>query len=359
MFAKAGDVGQMAGNFSIWMTTRTSQAHELTKNVLAHHQLVPLLALILSSVVIAGIEGMPGAQDYENIRQMKPFKEMNLPPLDLVLKENGVPPWVRKGIVLNATGVDLASRGKWAGWTDMGGITYTMPGKIYDIVAYFMAKMEEFAPTTKPTMIETFKGKTKSTDVTGPTVEQEGKFVRSVPTGVSGFAREKMMTRHMRGDGQTSFLSTHDTAIYQQKGDAEKWLNRFNFKTTRQSENMQDTYNNIYVEQKRVKQTKALQEGITENMVKMVDAYKTKDVESAKRYAGVVRANFQKLEQSSPGASKRLRTSILTKIQKENETAYERQLRELMHTKDAGHIISLLNTLKTTSRNQPSSSSSK
>jgi hypothetical protein len=347
MFDKLGVIGQGASNFSIWAGTRVAQGYELTKNVVMHKQIMPLVALMAAGTLVAGLEGMPGANDYENFRQWGQKHDLfDLPPADLVLKQNKVPKWLRTGVMLNMFGFDLSTRGRYSGFTDLGGVTYVMPEKAYDIFKFVQSYLYGKAGIGSPV---------------GPTVKTEGNFVSAMPAALTGYARQQLMTRDFRGDGQTSVLSSHGSAVYNQDpndkalGLPAKDYNLINLKTVKQEEQTKDFYNKLYEENKYKKDTKALKQTAIENLLKYANETKKGNKAEADRYGKLARENLLKYEKLNPSNLQSLRQDILSGVGRESDTAEESTLKELVKSRSAGEIIMLLNSLKTmNSKNRPS-----
>jgi hypothetical protein len=350
IFEKLGDVGAWASNFSIWMGTRIAQFHEVTKNAVTKAQITPLVAIMTAGIVVAGINGAPLAQDYENIRQRLSGIEWDggkimLPPLDKVLKDHDIPEQLRNGVVLNSTGLDLASRGKWAGFTDFGGVTYTLPAKMKDLYDYLSAYISGINPSEEGT-----KPSGENTKITS-------ELTSALPTGISGLVRDSLLTRHLRGDGKVAVVGKHGTAQYHQKppnettlGLNDKRWNQMNFKTKDQGEETRDFFNTLYETKKYEKTIGTLKKTAVDQLVRMIDAQEIGDMALAKRMEENARANLLKYQKISPGDFKQWNKDILDSIQRENDTLEERQLKELVHSKSAGRIIMILNTLKTSGR---------
>jgi hypothetical protein len=204
MFDKAGDFGRLANNFTIWAGTRQGQIHFLTKN-LGSGATEALITLFASQIVIAGIEGMPFTSDYENFRQAihnLSGGKYNLPPLDALLKKvKQIPYEMRKGMIMNHFGYDMASRAKWSGWFDMSGVTYSLLPKGYHIGKFVYKEI-----------YESIAGKG------GPDLEQKANFVNALPTMLHGPAQQYLMSKNLRKDGKTTIVNRFGKSMYVQNG---------------------------------------------------------------------------------------------------------------------------------------------
>jgi hypothetical protein len=349
IFDKLGNPGQMVSNFSIWMGTRTAQFHHLSKEAVKGH-LKPLIAIMAAGILVAGIQGAPLMQDYENIRQWgSQNKVFYMPPADLVMREAGAPEWLRNGVILNSFGLDLASRGKWAGFTDVGGVTYLLPGKIWNIANYLYDNITEMYPDDD------------STRVQGVTVERTAGFVKSVPTMLQGVARQSHMTRDFRPNDEKTVLSSHGRPLFTQKK-GEVVANYLNFRTTRQANEMQEFYNSLYIQNKRQRQISNLKSGAVEQIMMAINAEKRGEKETAGRLWKSATANLINLARLSTTSLNTLSADIRQGFSKEMDTNYEAHLKELARTKDAMRALMLIENIRlmnakpeTPSPSQPSS----
>lgn len=339
VFDKLGIPGQLASNFVVWSTTRTAQAHELIKNIGTHRQVAALTGLIAGSILVAGLQGMMFAQDYENFRQMANRFNVNIKPADMVMKDNGVPEWARNGVILNSAGVDLATRGKWAGWTDYSGVTYLLPKKAFDIIDYAQGRLSEH--TQQPLTLNPFTD-TKNKPI-GPTVEDTADFVSALPTGVKGYAQQKLLTRN-HYEGRTSIINRHGGTSFTQKREDKKW-NMLGFRTTDQAEMQRDFFNNLWEKKNRDTQKRALKTAVMDELLASMQASKMGDKETAKLRADAMRINFQKLKTFAPTAVPDLGKEILEGVQNESDTPAEKDLKTMAKTKDAGELKMLLRSL--------------
>lgn len=347
MWDKGGVVGQGASNFSIWLGTRLGQFHELVKTI-GKGRITPMVSLIVAGILVAGVQGLPGAQDYENVRQrLASWSDhaINLPPLDLAMKQLSLPEWLRNGVLLNSTGYDLATRGKWSGFSDIGGVTYTLPAKIVDFIVYLDDVISENWPSEV------------GDNVSGTTIQHDANFVRSLPTAAQGPVRDRLMTREFRGDGKASYLSSHGGVPYtQDKNSAfEVRGNQLNFKTKQQAEDQRDFYNTLYSEKKYDKTIKELKQAGIEQLLKSVNARKKGEIVRAETLEKSAKANLIKLKKISPTGFDKFSAEVLQGFLKETDTTDERLLKGMIKSHDAGRIIMILNALRTIEKSPVSS----
>jgi hypothetical protein len=318
MFDKAGDFGRLANNFTIWAGTRQGQLHFLAKN-LGDGATEALIALFAAQIVIAGIEGMPFMSDYENFRNAihrLGDGKYDLPPVDKLLKDMKVPYAMRKGLIMNAFGYDMASRAKWSGWFDMSGVTYSLPVKIHDMGKFAYKYIYEYLGA---------KG--------GPTLKDKANFVNALPTMLHGPAQQALMGSHLRKDGKTTIVNRFGKTMYVQNGTSDKIANGIGFKTNKQSEDMQNAYNKHYEEQNLKEGEAELKDAAVENMVQALDAQARGDTKNAVKYKKIAMANlnefFRKYQTDYKGFGNRVEEAVIERM----ETPEEANLRELGKTK--------------------------
>lgn len=348
-YAKAGVIGGASANFVIWMHTKVGQIHELIKDH-GRKSFLPFYILLISSILTAGIKGMPGAQDYENIRQW-PLTQVifdgteadPLPPLDWKLKQVGVPEWLRNGILLNSTGIDLAGRGKWSGFTDYGAVAFQLPQDIYSISVYVVKSMEEHNP------------KKGSDSPQGPSMRQKGAFVQALPAGAAGFARNSLMTNHLTNTPMV--MSSRGNALYSQKPErtgifhmTDREYNALNGRTPRQSEEAADQYGKLYDVKVFTKKKADLHRQIIEQIVNTLNSQREGDKEAADRHMKAYEVdlgNYAKLDPSNESWNN-INAEIQKEIFKRTQPAREATVRELASgSNDMGRKLMLLKILKT------------
>lgn len=355
MWDYMGILGQGASNFSIWTGTRIAESYELTKNIITHKSYAPLVALMLTGIFVAGLQGMPGAQDYDNIRQwlskdpkqkLVPI-QVHLKPQDLEMKELGIPQWIRQGVAMNSLGVDMSSRGRWSGFFDLGGVTYTMPAKIMNIWSYFFGAVNERTGTPG----DMARGNDVATTLDA---------ISAMPPIAQGTMRQHAGTRNLRGDGSLSFLSSHGGAQYTQSAKdrpmgipAEAW-NYGNFKTMKQAEDQRDFYNKLYSDNEFKQKKIELKKHGLEQMIEALSARRSGDNSKADRLMTSARDNLAKLNKISPSDYRQFANELLGGIQKESDTTEEATIKQIMHSKDVGEIKVLLQTLTTIRQSRPS-----
>jgi hypothetical protein len=347
MFSKGGVLGTPFSNFSIWAGHRIAQSYETFKDVGVRQKIAPLVTMMGAAIITAGIEGAPLAQDYENLRQFGIKHDLyDWPPLDLALKKINSPFWVRKGAVLvnNPWNMDFSSRGKWSGYTDMSGVTLTIPGKQIDIWQYLW---KENMPDSGESLIGDKKHSV------GASIDDTGQFVQALPPAFQGPARQALMTRDFRGDGRKTFLSRKGEAIYDQKPE-EKIPNLLNFRTNRQSEQADNKYNLLYEEKMFEKQTKDLKKVAIENMLQAINERKMGNPKRAAELESRARTNLLNLKKVSPTGFETFANDLVQAIGKESDTTEEKMLKEVLKSKDAGRIMMILNTLKVMDHNRAS-----
>ncbi len=328
MWDKAGIAGKMASNFSTWTQTRAAQFHELVKNVAVHKQLTPLLALLTSAILVAGLEGAPVAQDWENIRQRMMGIDVDIKPLNLVLKENDVPAWLREGVILNSTGLDLQSRGKWAGFTDIGGVTYLLPGKVKDIYDYSYMEMASVL------------GKNLGERPVGADIAQTADMVKGLPNLVQPAARQKLLTIDMRNDGKTSVMSKYGKTAYTQE--LKEWpANILGFKTPRQADESKEYYNSLYEEKMYEKRSKDLKKHFLDQLIMSLNAESIGDKSRADALMKDAVENYRKYQEKNAAAedAKRLAHEIQESLANKTDTVEERLIKDMARSgKNAGKV---------------------
>jgi hypothetical protein len=305
---------------------------------------MPLAALMLASITVAGIQGMPFVPDYENIRQFvnNHTKETHMKPVDQFLKEMDIPEWVRNGVIMNYYGLDLSTRGKWAGFTDYGGVTYTMPFKMYDIAEYTYRVMDQAFPSEEKSIIgNRYKA-------TGPSIENDDAFVKSLPAAAQGYARQKLMGRKLRED-RTTILTSHGSVGYIQK-DGDYWWNILNFKTKEQAEEQRNFYNELYEKSKRDETVRSLKQHAIQQLMKYISANREGNAERAESMYNAARSNLIKFQKASPKGFSTFTKDLMDEFEKETETNEEKMIKEALHSKDGLEIRRLFNQIEISKR---------
>ena len=84
-----------------------------------------------------------------------------------------------------------------------------------------------------------------------------------------------------------------------------------------------------------------------EQLIQSIDARNKGNVQKAEYLEKSAVANLIKLKKTSPTDFRTFSKDILSGIQKESDTTYEKLVKEMLKTKDAGRLVMLFNTLKT------------
>lgn len=334
MWDKMGVLGQPISNFSIWTGTRLAQFHEVLKNAVTKGLFTSFAALAASSILVAGLEGVPLAPDYEKVRVwLHDGMNIDLPPMDLALKEAEAPDWLRQGVALNSTGYDLATRGKWAGWTDLGGVGWTMPSKAYHIFKYFYLRIEE---SIAKTLFE------KSP--VGPSNKDAQDFVNALPSVLKGTAQDQLMSRNLRKDEQASIITGHDNATFTQTPE-ERGPNLLGFKSTRQAEQQRNFYAEIYKKNQYEEQIKGFKDTGMDQLIRAIDMRKAGKLAQAYELQESAKSNFQKYAKLDPSGFNNFSEQLLKGIQKESDTPKERLAKQIASEKNPGRLKMLKETL--------------